>query len=241
MKLLFLIFTIVLVNACDGPSRNRALPEKGKTGLASTNVDTANIKDEEDKGGPEDTPIEEETTTNNNPGFDDCNLNYQTHTNNIGYFGICQNSINESQMKVKFQTADSNVGNCFVPMHQNNDGKSFHLYSRAECVYPEAGKKYIIPFQSSARIRNDSINAVMVLKFDAVNHFFLCMNAYSQQFQVALQQYYSSHINCQFSPSCQASANQWANQQANGYAQNVCTDFQAIYGDKSTLVTSDKL
>ncbi len=212
-------------SSCDSPQRTRVIDntvDSGtNSGASSLNDDSSAIDFDSNTTSSSSSSSTTGSSGNNEPGFTNCNLSYQFYSRNIGYFGVCQSTVEGSVMKLKFQTADLSTGNCLVPMNKNAQGKSFALYRVAECVKNNADTNYKVSFPSQNKISNEPVNALMVLKANAVNHFFSCMNAKNS--------YIQSHYGCSSNPSCMAQADQ--------YAQVICNDFAAIHGDNYKLVS----
>ncbi len=191
---------VISLMACDSPQRTRnpygvPLPAEISTsgnGILDTNPDS-NIVDADPNVGTT-------TPTNITAGFDNCNLAYQYYNSFIGHFGICQSSQVDTQFKIKIAQADAVEGNCFVPTYIMPDGTSYKL-GRAECVRNEADKEYDMTLSKE---RSETINGVMVIKYNALGPYMDCMNA-KVNFLTAFPNYPEAD--------------------ANIYAANVCSQF----------------
>lgn len=212
MKSLLLTFLLILSVACDTPVRNRS-PYAQPTDTSSKDNPDDNPsvggqgKDNDGDGDAGEGGSGSETTQDD--GFKDCNIGYVYYALRIGNFGLCQSSKDETKFKLKLANADTSIGTCFVPIHVNSDGSSYHLGS-AQCVNQEADRVYDMTLTKD---RTENINGVMVVKANALNGYMQCMTAKMQFIQ--------TYNNCVYNSYCMASADQWA--------QEVCYNFTQVY------------
>ena len=206
MKIFILLSTFVFFVSCDNPTRTRFEP--------IDNVDPSLVQSDPDQTNSSDSPTNPtDGTTIGIPedGFEDCNLGYQYYGGpQIGSFGLCQNSLNESQFKIKMANQDLNVGTCFVPIHIVNGGNSYKL-GIAECVHNRAAQEYNMVLTKE---RSEPINGVMVIKAGApINAYMECMSAKVN--------FYRANPNCQYNQQCMY--------QADLHANYVCNQFVGTY------------
>ena len=198
--------SILLLAGCDNPTRTRfeSIDNVDPNLVQGTPVVSEDVVDDGEVTDGTDVSIPED-------GFEDCNLGYQYYGgSNIGSFGLCQNSMNESEFKIKMANQDLSVGTCFVPVHIVNGGNSYKL-GIAECVHNRAGQIYNMILTKE---RSEPINGVMVIKAgSAINAYMSCMSAKVD--------YMRSIPNCQFSQQCMYQADQYANQ--------ICTQFVGTF------------
>lgn len=179
MKKLFLplCFTFLLT-ACDQPLQNRyvsggALDIGGGNGMDLT---TGSGGGSNTTAGNTNNNSGNVDNTGNNQlgaGYETCNIGAQYFGVNFGYFGACQNSQNERQIKVKFNSSVSN-GICFVPMQFTQSGSSVQV-GTAECTANvNAGSVYTVPFTKFNV--NARISGVMVIQYASLNSFLQCMS-----------------------------------------------------------------
>jgi hypothetical protein len=170
MKVIFLaLFTSSLISSCDSPQRTRTPYAPVATTAVTTEGDSATGTDSTTGTDTTDTTDTATQTT----GFETCNINLQYSKTSIGNFGICQNTLDETKFKVKFEMSDTSEGTCFVPVRRNTDGSSFKL-GIAECVNNEANREYTMTLTKE---RSEKINGVIVMKARALSPYMQCMNA----------------------------------------------------------------
>ena len=209
-KLVITICLLYSFTACDSPIRSR---DPYAPAVDTSNIDTSTSEKEKEK----ETDKEDNTKSQSegiesdvaDEGFEDCNLGAVHYEEKIGNFGLCQSTKDEKVIKIKMQNADSSNGTCFVPIHVNSDGSSYHL-GPAECVHHEADKEYTATLNKD---RSENINGIMVLKANSLNGYMQCMSA--------KYQYINNYYNCNYNQTCLNSADQWAYQ--------VCLNFTQVY------------
>lgn len=208
MKAILLSIFIIIFVACDAPSRPRN-PYYVPVTSTDTDADTDTKTNPDQATGDtnQDDQNKNNDTTQVEAGFENCSLGYIYYASSIGNFGICKNTQNEMKYKVKLANGDSSNGTCFVPIHINSDGSSYHL-GPAECVHHEGGKEYSMTLSKD---RSENINGVMVLKANALNPYMQCMTA--------KMQYINNYYNCQYNQSCLQAADNWAYQVCNNFIQ----------------------
>ncbi|MBD64452.1 MAG: hypothetical protein CME62_04555 [Halobacteriovoraceae bacterium] len=219
MKLLTILLFFSLW-ACDAPQRTRFQTNPGvgedlsDSFFNSSGEPGSGISDEEDSD--EDDGTDDDDTAATTPGFENCSLVYQYYGGSqIGHFGLCQSTLNESTFKLKMANTDKTVGTCFVPIHRLANGNSFKL-GIAECVHNESGKVYDMILTKD---RPEEINGVMVIKYDKaptsypLTSYMNCMNAKNN--------YILANPNCINSAQCLMDAER--------HAQYLCTQFKNQY------------
>lgn len=221
MKYSLLLLTLLyLLMACDSPMRTRFQPTTEGNGTIDgytdgTGGDGGNGGDGGDGGDGGNGGDEGNGQTT--PGFENCTLGMQYYGGpNIGYFGICQSSDNETVFKAKKATADPTpeLRTCYVPIHII--GESSFKLGLAWCQMHSANTEYDFTLTKE---RPEAINGVMVIKDGpALFGYMQCMNAKVHY----LQGFPAGSV-----PDTQCIAQASGNPDA--YAFCVCTKFKGMY------------
>jgi hypothetical protein len=171
---LFLL-TFVLVG-CDAPSggraRSRALANTAANSLQSTGTNFT-----PGTGSTSTTTTTQGTTsTNLGTGYESCDL-AQVKSTAAFSLGICQNTSDETKIKVKFVNADSTNMTCFVPTYKSQDGSSIYL-GQAQCTFHTAGQIMDGTFVKNRPGYSQAIiNGVMIMKQARLLDYYACMDA----------------------------------------------------------------
>ncbi len=220
LKQTLLIYLLILAS-CDRPHSTPVLPGQDYQGpnffQQSQNGGEEATNPPADEANNNPTPLDENDLTQ---GYTTCNSTKKFYINNIGYFSLCGHDDDERKFRVSFAQQDLSIGNCFVPIHITQEGKSFKL-GIAECVKNQAERAY---FMTLFKDRPDPINGVMVVKYTSVNSYMQCMNAKVN--------YIQAHPGCATNPSCLQSADQYAHQVCSMFAQNHQGSYQQIKCNK---------
>lgn len=148
--------------------------------------------------------------TSSEPGYENCNLNDVKSVPEIS-LSICQSTLDETKIKVKFNSTDGGTPTCFIPLHKGDNGSSIYIGS-AQCTsHPNAGS-----IMNGTLIKNrngysqTTINGVMILKQKRLQDFFACMDGVSNFIA----------NNCPQNPnSCLATAQSFQQQVCNYFIQ----------------------
>lgn len=219
IKLFSLTLVLIFTISCDVPQRNRYI-NPGTTSISGTGdgeTETTTYTTSPDKSDTSDestvitTPS---SSTDSEPGYENCNLAFSHYGGSVGYFGVCQNTSDERGFKFKFQNQyncqggsnmSTNCGVCFIPMNMMSNGTSF-MVGPAQCVHNNADQAYYGTF---SKTRSEPINATIVIHRTSLDAFIQCSNAKSDY----LSQCYGGAYN----QACVTAAE--------NYAYQVCTSF----------------
>lgn len=168
------------------------------------------------------------TTT---PGFESCDLSLKYSTVDIGQFGLCQSSSDETVFKI-VTAAEHSVQICLIPTYKNASGASTYL-GNPQCTTTKAntvlnGKLY----KERSGFTHLPINGVIVMKLPLTTGYFGCMQASAKWLlnlcpQGRTTDYCSYWIyNC---PNGINTGTQMCVNEANNYMNNVCTQFKNQY------------
>ena len=173
-KCLFLILLSTLLVGCDSPQRTRA-PAKFITG---NHLDSPN-------GGWNVTNPPGSTTgsttgsgTTDTTGFAGCDLSDKYHTIDIGFFGICQSTVNETLFKFRTSLTSTSVRTCIIPTYKEANGSSTYI-GQPQCTYTTSNKEIMGQLVKNRQgFQSYPINGVIVMKEPLTAEYFACMNAY---------------------------------------------------------------
>src|SRR3989338_303114 len=117
MKTSILLFALLgLITGCDAPQRTRA---------PQTWVNGNSLEDPSNQSGTltpsTGTGTGSGSTGTGTSGFENCDLSNKYQTIDIGWFGICQSTIDETLIKFKPSLTSSDVRTCLIPTYKAAD------------------------------------------------------------------------------------------------------------------------
>ncbi len=208
MKTLLPFLFYFALTSCDVPTRSRTY-----TSTSSSDSSTSGTSTDVTTGSEEDEDSTTSDDVTNTTGFASCSLSYSYYNSNIGYFGLCQSSVDEKVFKLKMAQSDSSTGTCLVPIYIDSSSNSYKV-GNSECVNNVAGQVYNVTFTKTTSTY--AINGVMALKANALTAYEQCMSARDTYIN-----YYGS--SCYYSSSCLTAAN--------NYANSICSSFVSSYSN----------
>lgn len=171
----------ILLSGCDAPgggrSRSRVPGSTAISNLSSTAFSPAPTGTLGDNSTNNNTGSNSNTNVQSETGYANCNLNNLQGNSFLGNLAICHSSVDETKIKVKFNSADQSDGTCFIPTHKNPDGTSIYI-GVAQCTYHTNGQ-----ILNGTLVKNRqgystaSLNGVMIMKRSYLNDYFACMDA----------------------------------------------------------------
>jgi hypothetical protein len=170
------LLSFVLVG-CDAPSggraRSRALANTAANSIQSSG---ANFTPSTTSTTSTTTTTQGTGSTNLGSGYESCDLS-QVKSTAAFSLGICQNTNDETKIKVKFVNADSTNMTCFVPTYKSQDGSSIYL-GQAQCTFHTAGQSMDGTFVKNRPGYSQAIiNGVMIMKQARLLDYYGCMDA----------------------------------------------------------------
>lgn len=204
----FLILSVlVIVSACDTPTRSR-FPNASSLGGNSSTVPGA--------PSPFTSPTLPGTTpgATSTPGFEACNLTKSNMTPDLGSIGICKNSQDETQIRFVTSQTDATNRVCIIPTYKDGTGSSAYLgdpqctYTQAETIY--TGRLY----KNRPGMSSYPITGVMIMREQLLVEYFGCMDSYAKYIS------YYCPANPNYAPCVQSATN---------YRNTVCTQFKQKY------------
>ncbi|MFZ4713598.1 MAG: hypothetical protein ACOYL6_07800 [Bacteriovoracaceae bacterium] len=174
LKVLMSLVTMGFILAgCDAPSggraRSRSLANTVGNSISSSGTNFTN-------GSPTTGSTTTTTTNTLGAGYENCDLSITKSTAAFS-LGICQNTNDESKIKVKFVNTDTSVMTCFVPTYKSTDGSSIYL-GQAQCTFHTAGQVMDGTFvKNRSGYSQAIINGVMIMKQPRLLDYYGCMDA----------------------------------------------------------------
>lgn len=231
-RLLLLIPLLTMMVACDAPQRTRA-PSNFITGNNfqnspgyTTNPSPGTTTGGTNTGGTT-TPPATGTTT---PGFESCDLTYKYHTGDIGWFGLCQSSKDETHFKFRPSTSSTSIRVCLIPTYRDASGASTFV-GNPQCTYTTAnqvveGRLY----KDRTGFTNYPINGVIVMKEPLIPEYVNCMLGYVNWPGNACASLSALQCN-QLTAACPYGGRTGGacDTQARTYMANLCNTFKARY------------
>ena len=183
MKTLMLPLSLfLLATACDSPQRNRlAMASNVGNGLTQPTSTTTNPWTTGTTTGSSTvgtTTGGAAATTTRPPGYDSCDLSAKYYAAGINNMGICQSTLDETEVAV-YSTVTDSVRTCLIPTYKDTIGSSTYL-GQPQCYLPEKEKVSIGKmYKTRPGFTTNPLNGVMIMKEGSLTAYFTCMNAYA--------------------------------------------------------------
>jgi hypothetical protein len=177
---LIIFHTIV---ACDAPQRTRA-PVTYLNGNSMSSQDNPGNQSGQNGSSLSSSPFSTNSSTTSpspetsQPGFAQCDLSEKYHTIDIGFFGVCQSTEDETQVKIKTSLAHSSIRICLIPTYKDQSGSSTYI-GQPQCTFTSA--QQVITgklFKDRQGFSQHSLNGIIVMKEPLLNEYFSCMQAF---------------------------------------------------------------
>lgn len=228
-QVLFAI-AIIIATACDAPQRTRLIPNSVNNDSNYTYVpNSGNSNFSQDNGSNENN-----NSSNSTTGFENCDLTNNYHTIDIGYFGLCQNTSDETLFKFKPSITSNNYRTCLIPTYKDSAGASTYI-GNPQCTFTTSnvtiqGKL----FKDRPGFGSYPINGVIVMREPLLPEYIGCMHAYLNWPVNACPGGANSSPYCNnWVSQCPAgpNSNPNCNQEARNYMSVVCNNFKTQYAN----------
>lgn len=240
MKKYFILLSLLaLVAGCDAPQRTRApstyvngnsLGDNPSNASGSFNSSGSGSSSGSQSGSSSGSGS---GTPNSTPGFENCDLSDKYHSIDVGYFGICQSTQDETQLRFKTSLSSSSVRICLIPTYKDASGSSTWI-GQPQCTYTTAGQVV------SGKLYKDRngfstypMNGVIVMKEPLLPQYFNCMQAYVN-WPVNVCPNGPSNSYCAYwIPRCpyKAQTNAQCDMEGRNYMAQVCNQFKSQYSN----------
>lgn len=239
MKKLFMFLAIsTLIVGCDAPQRTRILssnsstytdPSTGNGSLGNTSNSTSGSNSGNSGSSNAVTSV---------PGFENCNIGDNYHNIDVGHFGLCQSTQDETLFKFRTSLGSSSSRICLIPTFKDATGSSTYLGS-PQCTYTTAntivtGKLY----KDRSGYSNYALNGVIVMRETLTPSYFNCMNAYlnwpANACQISSNYQYCQYWRNQCPYGGGTTSGTPCSNAATSYMNSVCTSFKNTYANSYT-------
>jgi hypothetical protein len=232
-KHLLLISLLAFMASCDAPRRTMA-PVTGTNGNSLTSpgstsgtIGTGTLTPSTTTGSGSGST----TTPTTGAGFETCDLTSKYQTIDMGWFGICQNTSDESSFKFKATLTSTSVRTCLIPTYKESNGSSTWV-GQPQCTYTTAeqivnGKLY----KDRQGFSSYPINGVIVMKEPLLTEYFGCMNAYTSWPGNACANSANASYCAYWAPRCPygSGSNASCDLEGRNYMAQLCNSFKAKY------------
>ncbi len=239
MKKNFLFLALLaLVTGCDSPQRTRTpgtwmtggstqnpVNQSGSFNPATTAGTASGVTSGSTSGSGSGTP---------SPGFEACDLSDRFHTIDIGFFGLCQSTQDETLFKFKTSLTSTTVRTCLIPTYKESNGSSTYI-GQPQCTYTTAGQVVQGKLLKNRQgFEQYPLNGVIVMKEPLLPQYIGCMNGYVNWPQNNCPNGPSSTSYCAYwSPRCPygGRSNGTCDTEARNYMGQICTSFKNQYSN----------
>jgi hypothetical protein len=227
---LFLILTLFLM-ACDAPQRTRAPSQ-----YVGENGNTNNYQGHNFNSGSTGTDTSNQTFNNNSSqtqtGYESCDLTNRFYSVDVGHFGICQNTLNETMIKFRPTLSSPSVRTCLLPTFKDSSGASTYI-GNPQCLYTTAGQVTEGRlFKDRTGFTSYPLNGVIVMKEPLIPEYISCMHAYANWPSAACGAGINTSQYCSFwIPRCPGGGktNPTCDGEARNYMSQICNNFKTKY------------
>ncbi len=231
MKKSLIFFSLLtLLIGCDAPQRTRA-PQSW--------VNSGSLQDPGNQSGtfnPSPSTGNQTGSTGSgvNDGWQNCDLSNKYQTIDIGWFGLCQSTQDESLIRFKPSLTSSSTRVCLIPTYKAADNSSTYL-GQPQCTYTTAGTVVTGKlYKDRAGFSDRPINGVIVMKEPLLPEYFNCMQGYLNWPANVCPYGPSSNNNCAYAfTQCPAGArtSAFCASEATNYMNQICTRFKSTYSN----------
>lgn len=233
MKTYFAIFTLLFaMTGCDSPQRSRMPSTYVSNPYSSGNPATGTLSGGATTSGTT-TGSPTTPTTPTSPGFESCNLGDRFQTIDIGFFGLCQSTQDETQFKFKTSLSHTSVRICLIPTYKSSDGSSTYI-GQPQCTYTTSGQ--IISgklYKDRSGFTTSPLNGVIVMKESLLKEYFSCMQAYVNWPRNVCATGATTAYCAYWLPRCPygSGSNAGCDNEGRNYMTNLCTNFKSKYAN----------
>jgi hypothetical protein len=236
MKTKLILFTLLFwVVSCDSPQRSR-LPSTYVSGVEQTDTSTGgfvpdNLSDSTTSGSTSGSG----SGSQNQAGFENCDLSQKYHTIDIGYFGLCQNSKDETVFKFKPSLTSTGVRTCLIPtwFDSSSNGSSTYI-GQPQCTYTTSNQTVTGQLvKNRSGFENYQLNGVIVMKEPLLPEYFNCMQGYVNWPRNICPSGASNTYCAYWLPRCPqgVQSNAACSGEGQNYMASVCNQFKQKYSN----------
>lgn len=234
-KIVILISLLALAVGCDAPQRTRAPGTyvNGNSLNNTTNASGSFNSSGSNSGSGNTTGSTNTGGTSSTPGFENCDLSNKYQSIDVGFFGICQSTQDETQLKFQTSLSSTSVRICMIPTYKDSSGSSTWI-GQPQCTYTTAGQAV------SGKLYKDRqgfttypLNGVIVMKEPLLPEYFNCMQAYVNWPSNVCPQGPTNSYCAYWIPRCpyKSQTNAQCDQEGRNYMASVCNQFKSQYSN----------
>jgi hypothetical protein len=234
-KYLLLLSLMALVAGCDAPQRTRA-PSTYVNGnsLSDTTNASGSFSSSGSSSGSTAGTSTGGTTTTTSPGYENCNIaEDKYHTIDIGYFNICQSTLDETSMKVRTSLTSTSVRTCIIPTYKDSSGSSTWI-GQPQCTYTTAGQVVSGKlYKDRSGFTSYPLNGAIVMKEPLLPEYFNCMQAYTSWPGSACPSGATTSYCAYWLPRCPygSKSNAQCDTEGRNYMASICNQFKTQYAN----------
>lgn len=232
MKKLFLLLPFILLVGCDAPQRTRAPSNWVNGNSLGTNPGAGDFT-------PSPTnPVSGTTSetggggTRTIPGYENCDISQKYHAIDVGHFGLCQSSQDETTIRFN-PSMTSSVRTCLIPTYKEANGSSTYI-GNPQCTTTTSnqivtGKLY----KDRPGFGSYPLNGVIVMKEPLLPEYYSCMQGYVGWPRNACPSGATSSYCAYWLPRCPygGQTNSGCDMEAKNYMGNLCNAFKSKYSN----------
>ncbi len=213
----FLLLLLTLAIGCDSPQRGRETVTPAASNALSQGTTTgSNFSNGSSTGTTTSGTTTGGTTSGVIPGFESCDISTKYYSADLGAFGLCQSTSDETLLLFLPTVTNTSIRTCLIPTYKDASGSSTYL-GQPQCTYTQANVKVQGRlYKNRTGFESYPISGVMVLKENLLNPYFSCMNAYASYVSQA----------CPMGARTNSVCDSYAQQ----YRDQVCMSFKSQYG-----------
>jgi hypothetical protein len=200
------VMFLTLAVSCDSPQSTRLIAGSSALSNPTNTISTGTLTSGTTTG----------TTTSGGlttAGFTNCNFTNVQSSNALGTIGVCQSTLDETQIAIRPSVTDTSSRTCLIPTYKDQSGSSTYI-GQPQCTYTTQNAVVIGQLSKSrSGYSGYNLNGMMVMKETALTSYFQCMDAYT------------SYVS-QACPSG-AATNSSCDSYARSYMSSLCTNFKS--------------
>lgn len=231
-NMLLLIPLLVVLTGCDAPQRTRA-PSTWINGesLGNTNQTGGTLTPGNQQTGG--TGSGGSTSVTTTPGFESCDLSQKYHTIDIGYFGVCQSTQDEKQIKFNPSLTSQSIRTCLIPTYKEANGSSTYI-GQPQCTYTTSNQVVSGQlYKDRPGFSTYPLNGLIVMKEPLLPEYINCMQGYVNWPRNVCPNGGTTSYCAYWLPRCPygGRSNQSCDAEARNYMTNICTQFKTKYSN----------
>lgn len=231
MKKIFALGLLMfLLTGCDSPQRMRS-PSNFVNGSSLGNAFTGFNPSNPNQAGT--LPTTPGSGRVSSPGFEVCDLSDKYHTIDIGFFGVCQSTMDETLFKFRPSMTSTNVRTCLIPTYKDAQGASTYI-GNPQCTYTTSNQVVTGNlYKNRSGFTTYPLNGVIVMKEPLLPEYMACMNGYVAWPQNICPQGATSSYCAYWLPRCPTGgrSNATCDMEAKNYMASICNTFKTKYSN----------